>query len=65
MSCSTKDYLAVVTVSPDGELSRFVNNRPVSAFQGSRRKALEMEKWASEHRDEMAAISDATENGFR
>ncbi|HEX9086722.1 MAG TPA: hypothetical protein VF867_04255 [Arthrobacter sp.] len=65
LSCNTKDYLAWVQVSPDGTLSRFVNNRPVASFPGSYRKALEMEQWAAAHRDELAAISEATQNGFR
>jgi hypothetical protein len=58
-STSTDTYFAHVSVDHEGQLKRFVNNKPVEAFDDRYRKAQQLEEWTAGNALKMARITDA------
>ncbi|HEX9226816.1 MAG TPA: hypothetical protein VF885_09170 [Arthrobacter sp.] len=58
-STSTDTYFAHVSVDHEGQMKRFVNSKPVEAFDDRYRKAQQLEAWTAKNAFAMARITDA------
>ncbi|HEX9089528.1 MAG TPA: hypothetical protein VF867_18705 [Arthrobacter sp.] len=60
-TCGTENYLAVIAVGTDGVRQRFIDGKPVAAFEPGHVKARAMEDWAYSNGEAMARVTEAEE----